>query len=242
MNSGTDSGASRPTITLLIPVLNEIDGLKKFLPQIDRTLFDDVLVMDGRSTDGSWEYVASQGVTVFTQMRKGLANGYFDALHAIDTDCVVLFSPDGNCLIENLPQIVDRLNNGYDLVVVSRYTGGAKSYDDTAITAFGNWMFTQFVKYLGLGRVKITDALTIYRGFRRDLALGEDFERIMKGPVFEPLVTSMCILQKRPLIEVPGDEPKRIGGASKMSVIYNGSCLLLMVIRLYLMKFLGLRV
>lgn len=242
MTNDLDKSLKRPTITLLIPVLNEIDGLKAFLPQIDRSLFDDILVMDGRSTDGSWEYVFSEGIPVFTQIRKGLANGYFDILRAIDSDYVVFFSPDGNCLIENLPQIVDELRLGRDLVVVSRYAGNAKSYDDTLITAFGNWMFTQLVKFLGLGRVKVTDALTIYRGFRRDLILNDDFERIMQGPVFEPLVTSMCIMQKRAFVEIPGDEPKRIGGASKMSVVYNGSCLLLMVIRLYLMRFLGLRV
>jgi len=242
MTTNMDGGDPHLSVTLLIPVLNEVDGLKMFLPQIDRSLFDDILVMDGGSTDGSWEYVCSQGIPVFSQVRRGLANGYLDTLGAIDSDCVVLFSPDGNCLIENLAQIVEKLRGGYDLVVVSRYTGGAKSYDDTAVTAFGNWMFTQFVKSLGLGRVKITDALTIYRGFRRDLALGDDFKRIMKGPVFEPLVTSMCILQNRRLIEIPGDEPKRIGGASKMSIVYNGSCLLLMVVRLYLMRFLGLHV
>ena len=230
-----------PTITLLLPVLNEIDGLKEFLPQIDKSLFDNVLVMDGGSTDGSWEYAYSQEVQVFSQVRKGLANGYYDIVRSIDTDYIMLFSPDGNCLIENIPQIIAKINEGNDLVVVSRYLEDAKSYDDTPITAFGNWMFTQFIKGLGLGIYKITDGLTIYRAFRVDLILNEDFERIMQGPVFEPLVTSMCILQNRPLAEIPGDEPKRIGGESKMSIVYNGSCLLFMTIRLYLLRFLKVR-
>jgi len=47
------------------------------------------------------------------------------------------------------------------------------------------------------------------------------------------------------------DEPKRIGGEKKMRVIYNGSCILLMIVRMYfyllgqkcgqLSRFLGLR-
>jgi glycosyltransferase involved in cell wall biosynthesis len=232
----------KPTITLLIPVLNEIEGLKQFLPQIDRSLFDNVLIMDGRSTDGSWQYCLEQGVDVFTQVRKGLANGYYDAIRLLDTDYVILFSPDGNCLSENLPQIVEKIRQGYDLVVVSRYREGARSEDDNWVTAFGNWMFSFMMRWLGGKKADVTDALNIYRGFRSELILSADFARILQGPVFEPLVTGMCILQNRPMIEIPGDEPKRIGGVSKMSVSYNGSCLLLMVIRLYLLRIFGLRV
>ena len=230
----------RLTVTLLLPVLNEIEGLKRFLPAIDRSLFDDIVIMDGNSTDGSQEYALSQGVRVFTQLRKGLANGYFDIFRALDTDYIVLFSPDGNCLIENLPQIVAKIHDGYDLVVVSRYLPPARSDDDTLITAFGNRMFSLFVRFLGA--YPVSDALTIYRGVRRDIVLNADFERMLYGPVFEPLTTSLCILGRRRMIEIPGNEPKRIGGRSKMSVVYNGSCLLLMVVRLYLQRFLHIRI
>ena len=39
----------------------------------------------------------------------------------------------------------------------------------------------------------------------------------------------------------PGDEPLRIGGTTKRSIVYNGLVILLMIIRLYLRKFLRLR-
>ena len=65
-----------------------------------------------------------------------------EAISIIETDCVIEFSLDGNCLVEQLPMIVENLHRGDDLVVVSRYLPPAVSYDDTFVTAFGNKMFT----------------------------------------------------------------------------------------------------
>ena len=43
--------SAKPSITLLH--FNEIDGLKLIFPKVDLTLFDDVLIVDGGSTDGT---------------------------------------------------------------------------------------------------------------------------------------------------------------------------------------------
>lgn len=228
-----------PTITLLLPVLNEVEGLKATLPHIDRSLVTDLLVIDGGSTDGSVEYAESQGVRVIRQRRPGLEWAVYDAILDLDTEYVIEFSPDGNCPTDVLPQLVEEINRGHDLVVVSRYLSPAVSEDDTLVTAFGNWMFTKMIRFLG--RFPVTDSLTIYRGFRRSLILSPDFRRYLYGPVFEPLVTALCNVQGRSIAEVPGDEPMRIGGASKMSPIYNGSCILLMIGRMYLLKWFGVR-
>ena len=52
------------TIALLIPTLNEIEGLKAIAPHLDRSLVDDVVVIDGGSTDGTIEYAYEQGFSV----------------------------------------------------------------------------------------------------------------------------------------------------------------------------------
>lgn len=224
----------KPSITLLIPTHNEIDGLRLILPRIDRLLFDDIFIIDGNSTDGTAEYAMSQGLRVATQLRKGLAAAVEDAISTIDTDYVIEFSPDNNCIPEQLSEIVAKIREGYDIVVVSRYLPPAKSEDDNFITAFGNKMFTLAIRCLG--KFPVTDSLTIYRGFRTDIINKYDFRKYLIGPVFEPLVSAMGNLQGLSYCEIPGDEPKRIGGESKMRVIYNGSCILLMIVRLYIRK------
>jgi hypothetical protein len=122
---------------------------------------------------------------------------------------------------------------------VSRYLDHAVSEDDHAVSALGNWMFSRLMR--PLAHFPVTDALNIYRGYRREIMLDPDLEFYMKGPVLEPLITGICALRGLSAAEIPGDEPLRIGGVTKRSIVYNGSLVLLMIVRLYVRKFLGLR-
>jgi len=135
--------------------------------------------------------------------------------------------------------LVEKLHEGFDHVVVSRYLGHAVSEDDHAVTAFGNWMFSRLMR--PLADFPVTDALNIYRGYRREIMLDPDFDFYLKGPVLEPLVTGICGLRGLTATEIPGDEPLRIGGVTKRSILYNGSMVLWMIVRLYVRKFLGVR-
>lgn len=225
------------TVTLLLPTYNEIVGFKAIFPQIDRSLFDDILVVDGNSKDGTVEYALSQGLRVMTQLRKGLGPAVEDAVNTITTDCVIEFSMDGNCMVEQLPELVQRLREGYDLVIISRYLPPAKSYDDGMITAFGNFMFTRMIRWLG--KFPLTDSLTMYRGFDVKITRYPEFKKFMYGPIYEPLTSAVATNRGLRIFEIPGDEPARIGGVSKMSVTYNGSCILWMIIRMYVFKWSG---
>lgn len=234
------AGSQKRTIALLLPTLNELHGLKATVPYIDRSLVDQIIVIDGGSKDGTVEYALDMGLTVVSQLRRGLHYAIYDIVHVIDSDLVIEFSPDGNCKVDQLPELIAKMHEGFDLVVISRYLEHAVSEDDHAISAFGNWMFSRLMR--PLARFPVTDALNIYRGYTRRIILDPDFEFYMKGPVLEPLVTGMAALRGMKVAEIPGDEPVRIGGATKRSIVYNGSMILLMIGRLYLRKFLGLRV
>jgi len=246
MNQGFQWGTmhmptnSATTITLLMPTLNEIEGLKATLPHIDKSLFDEIVVVDGGSTDGTVEYVKEQGARVVQQTGKGVSNAEMEGIDAIETEFVVLFSPDGNSVVDKLSPLVEKLKDGNDLAVVSRYLPPASSEDDTFITALGNKLFTLMIS--GLGPFPITDSLVIFRGIRCSIVKDPDFRYYLKGPMLEPLMSGWCNLHRKKMAEIAGDEPARIGGASKMRVLYNGSMILLMVVRLYLKKFFNITV
>jgi len=228
--------AAEPTFTLLIFTLNEIEGCKTILPQVDRSLFTQILVVDAGSTDGTPAWCREQGFEVYTQNRTGLRNAYLEVLPHVKSDYLIAFSPDGNSLAEKLPELVEKLKEGYDMVIVSRYLDGAKSDDDDVVTAFGNWMFTRLVNRLHRGRY--TDVMVMYRGLRtslmRDLRLDDPDERLTKwtGKIFfatmgnEPLMSARASRAGYKVAEIAGDEPPRIGGKAKLKVFRWGAATL----------------
>ena len=217
--------------TLLIPTLNEIDGMKVIMPRIKKDWCDQVLILDGGSTDGTIEYSREQGYEIYIQKQEGFRNAYIEALPLIRGDIVITFSPDGNSIPELIPQLISKIKEGYDMVIVSRYYNGAKSYDDDMITAFGNWFFTKTVNILHGGRY--TDALVIFRAYKKhiiyDLKLNSDRPYMTAEKLFythiswEPLLSARASKNKLNIAEIAGDEPPRIGGKRKLRVLKWGA-------------------
>ncbi len=204
---------------LLIPILNERAGLESVLPQIDPAWVDEILFVDGGSTDGSQEVIRSWGHgRLIEQRQPGLSNAYWEAFPLISSDVIITFSPDGNSLSSAIPQLIEKISEGFDMVVASRYLPGAGSQDDGPITALGNRMFTQMVNLL-FG-ASITDSLVILRAYRKSLIkeIGMD----TRVPAFEPQLSIRCAVYGRKVAEIAAPEPPRIGGKRKMSILING--------------------
>ncbi len=227
-------------VTLLIPTLNEIDGMKEIMPQIKKEWYDQLLIIDGQSTDGTIEYCKEQGYEIVIQQKKGMRNAYMEALPHVTGDVVLTFSPDGNSIPELIPACIEKLKEGnYDMVIVSRYAQGAKSYDDDAITAFGNKMFTTFINWFHGGHY--TDAMVIYRAYRTklifELDLDKDSSYDFEEKLFhtnisiEPLLSIRCAKRKLKVAEIPGDEPAREGGERKLQVLRWGAAYMFQVFR-----------
>ncbi|MFC1606561.1 glycosyltransferase family 2 protein [Candidatus Latescibacterota bacterium] len=203
--------------SLIVISLNEVEGMKATLPKIDKNLFHERLVIDGGSTDGSIEYAESLGYTVIRQKSKGVVGGLREGIDAATGDALLMYTPDNNMIPEKIPEMIAKMEEGYDMVVASRYLNGAKSYDDTIISGFGNWMFTT------LNRVifgcKTTDVLQLFRIIRKDMFTKLNMEI---GLSFTTRLWIRGTQAKLKLGEISGDEPARIGGESSRSIIKNG--------------------
>ena len=55
-------------ITLLIPTLNEIEGMKAIMPRIKKEWIDQILIVDGGSIDGTVEYAKKNGYFIDKQV------------------------------------------------------------------------------------------------------------------------------------------------------------------------------
>ena len=201
------------------------------MPRIDRSLFTQIIVVDGDSTDGTAEWCREHGFEVYVQQRPGIRYAYFEVLPRVTGDIIVTFSPDGNCPPEALPLILNKIAEGYDMVIGSRYLGDATSEDDDIVTAFGNWLFTRTVNLLHGG--SYTDAMGIYRAFRRGLI--EELELDREAPYrlperlfwtvisWEPLMSVRAAKRRLRIAEVPVGEPARIGGTRKLQIVRWGA-------------------
>ncbi|MGE5280588.1 MAG: glycosyltransferase family 2 protein [Deltaproteobacteria bacterium] len=200
------------SVTLLMPTLNEADGMRWVIPRIRKEWVDQILVVDAGSTDGTVALAESAGYEVVHQKSRGIAAAYGEALAAARGDIILVFTPDGNSVPERIPALAAKMREGYDMVIVSRYREGARSADDDAITAFGNWMFTRLINLFFGGRY--TDSLVAFRAWKRDV-----YGLTIRWPGrddFEPRSAIRCAKLKLRVGEIPGDEPKRIGGCRKM--------------------------
>jgi glycosyltransferase involved in cell wall biosynthesis len=227
-----------PTFTLLIPTLNEIVGMKAIMPLIDRSWVDQILVVDGNSTDGTAEWARDQGYDVYVQKRKGIRHAYIEALPLIKGDITITFSPDGNSIAELIPPLCAKMREGYDMVIVSRYLDDAKSDDDDVITGFGNWLFNRVINRLHGGNY--TDCMVMYRAWRTSLftELGLHREDAYAperwwGTVLgcEPLLSVRAAKAGLRITEIPGDEPPRLGGERKLQIVRWGGAYMSQIFR-----------
>lgn len=214
--------------------LNEIDGMKAIMPQIQPHWVDQIVICDGGSTDGTVEWARAQGYTVYVQKKKGFRQGYYEVWPLVEGDVVITFSPDGNSIPEAIPELVAKMREGHDMVIASRYKGDATSDDDDIITGFGNWLFTRTVNLLFGG--SYTDVMVIYRAFKKDmiarLELDQDanfnfLEKLYfckyRETSWEPLLSALALKYGYDIAEIPASEPPRIGGERKIRIVNWGA-------------------
>lgn len=243
--TGKGSIQARPrlTSTLLVMTLNEIEGMKAIMPSVQREWVDQLIILDGGSTDGTIEWARKQGYEVYVQRNPGFRSAYQEIWPRITGDVVIYFTPDGNSIPQVIPQLLSEMERGYDLVIASRYLDGARSEDDDAVTRFGNWMFRFLANRLlrPRGSAWLTDPLVMLRAHRTDLPhrLGLDraepferLERFFKTRVdWIPLMSMRALKYALRWKEIPADEPPRIGGERKLKIFKWGAVYLIQLLR-----------
>jgi glycosyltransferase involved in cell wall biosynthesis len=213
--------------TLAILALNEIEAIQVVVPRINPEWVDEIIVVDGGSTDGTIEWCEAHGLRVLRQRRRGYGAGMREVIEVAQGDVVIEFMADGNCDPAAIPRLVKKISEGYDLVIGSRYTEGARSDDDTRMTRLGNWCFTRMINILFGG--SFTDAMMGFRAYR--IAAFKTMQMDEDGLTFPTQGSIQFTKYGYRVAEVGASEPKRIGGVRKAHNFYTGWALLKMIAR-----------
>jgi glycosyltransferase involved in cell wall biosynthesis len=120
--------SAAPEVSVVIPCLNEEAAVGKVVAQawdgINRSgRSGEVIVIDNASTDRSAEVAASHGATVVREERRGYGSAYLAGLLRARGTYIVMGDADETYPLDELGRFVERLEEGDDLVIGSRFNG-----------------------------------------------------------------------------------------------------------------------
>ena len=231
---GSGDTLTTPGVTLVVLTLNEIEGLGHVFPKLPLHAVDEVLAVDGGSTDGTLEFFHAHGVRAIRQVKRGRGEAFRLAVGEARHDGLVFFSPDGNENPDDIPRLTQGLTSGYDMVIASRFLPGARSEDDDKWMfpnhRWGNVTFTWLVNRLWHRPRRITDTINGFRGVTRQAfaRLAPDAE----GYAIEFQMSIRALKLGLAVLEIPTVESERIGrGVSKLNAIPVGCQFLSLLLR-----------
>ncbi len=159
-------------ISLCLLTWNELEGCQIDVPNIPITEFDEIFCIDGGSTDGTREYLESNGIPVILQNQRGLNAAYRHAAEVFTGDALVVFFPKGTIATSSLKEFRPRFESGFELVVASRQIPGSRNEEDVGWwrpRKFAVFLLSLFAALLWRREGwRIRDVLHGYKGFSRD--------------------------------------------------------------------------
>ncbi len=118
-------------LSIVMPCLNEAETLASCIEKAQRFLArsgmsGEIVIGDNGSTDGSQEIAASFGARVIEIPTRGYGAALYGAINAAEGRYCIMGDSDDSYDFENLDGFVEKLREGYDLVVGNRFEGGIK--------------------------------------------------------------------------------------------------------------------
>lgn len=204
-------------VSIVIPTLNEEHTIKDVIEQC-RPHADEIIVVDGHSTDRTRQIAEAAGLKVVLDHRKGKGEALRHSIDHVSGEVIVFIDADGSHDPRDIPKVVAPILRGEaDHVSASRLIGGSSElhggFDEffrlagsSFITACINWRF----------KVRLSESQNGFRAIRkevmRQLDLRENITTIEQEMIMKTLKKGFR------MAEVPSHEHVRKMGYSKISL------------------------
>ncbi len=164
-----------PKIIIAIPAYNEEKTLPFVLQEITDVMRNtaynyQILVLDDGSRDHTVEVAKSYDAVVVSNRRNmGLAETFRVEMREclrLGADIIVHTDADGQYHSKHIPELIQKVEQGCDLVLGSRFKGKIESM--SLLKQLGNIAFAEVLS--SLTKVRITDSTTGFRAFTAEVA------------------------------------------------------------------------
>lgn len=192
-------------LTIVMPCLNEAETLKTCIDKAmkylrENNISGEVVIGDNGSTDGSQEIARSCGARVVDIPRKGYGSALMGAIQAAKGRYVIMGDSDDSYDFSNLNAYVEKLREGYDLVMGNRFKGGIAPGAMPFLHRYLGNPVLSFIGRLFFGG-NINDFHCGLRGFRQDIVTLLNLQTTGMEFASEMVVKSQ--INKLRIIEVP---------------------------------------
>ena len=208
-------GSPRQPVALIIPALNEEPVIAHTLGRLPPGLFQQVIVADNGSTDGTAQAARAAGATVVSQPERGYGAACLAAMDALAPGifAVVFMQADSSeDPAEARALLTPLLDGRADLVLGSRVLGNAGPGAILPHQRFGNWLATRLLallyghRYTDLGPFRAITRDALWRLGMQDRNFGWTVEMQVKA-----------LQHQLRVIEIPVSYTVRHAGVNKVS-------------------------
>lgn len=166
-------------LTILMPCLNEAAAVAGCVREAveylkSHEIAGEVLVADNGSSDNSRELAAEAGARVITVVERGYGNALRGGISAAKGQYIILGDCDGSYDFSDLDPILEKLRQGWHLVIGDRFSGGIAA---GAMPRSHQYFGVPLLSWLGRRRfgVAVSDFHCGLRGMTRREARKADF-------------------------------------------------------------------
>lgn len=200
-------------VSIIVPTKNEEKNVKNILERV-KNFGDEILVVDGHSTDNTRSVAESLGVRVVLDNGKGKGDGIKKGIEEAQGDILVFIDADGSHIAEDIPKLVKPIKEGQaDLVIASRRSGGSDElYGDfnKFLRESGSHLITLLINKRF--KIYLTDSQNGFRAVKKevaqDLNLKEDITTIEQEMLIK------ILKKKYRVVEISSHEYARQDGVS----------------------------
>lgn len=204
-------------ITIVIPALNEAATIGDVLLQC-HSHSDDLLVVNGASTDRTAVIAGEYGARVISDNRRGKGDAIRCAIGHIYRPITVFIDADGSHDPADIPRLVEPIRRDVaDHVSASRLIGGSSELHggfDECFRLMGSSFITACINHRF--KVRLSESQNGFRALKTsllsELDLRENITTIEQEMIIKTLKKGFR------MAEVPSHEHTRKGGASKITL------------------------